>query len=205
MKHPAKKYIYAHGLRMILLFLAASAAQFGYAFDYPEKGDFAKGSQAWADNCTRCHNMRNPADLRDDQWITTAFHMRIRAGLTGQETRDILTFLQGSNTKPESYEGKGELSASAGSGVTASGKDTYDSTCIACHGANGKGSLPGVPDFTDRNGRLSKPDGELLTNMINGYQSKGSLMAMPAKGGNPALSPADMESVLQYIRDQFAN
>ena len=45
--------------------------------------------------------MRSPTDLRDDQWITTVFHMRVRAGLTGQEARDILTFLQGSNAKVE--------------------------------------------------------------------------------------------------------
>jgi mono/diheme cytochrome c family protein len=67
------------------------------AADYPEKGDFVKGAKAWVENCARCHNLRDPKELRDDQWITTTFHMRVRGGLTGQETRDIITFLQQSN------------------------------------------------------------------------------------------------------------
>lgn len=67
------------------------------AGEYPVEGDLAKGAKAWADNCNRCHNIRQANELRDDQWITTMFHMRVRAGLTGQETRDILTFLQQSN------------------------------------------------------------------------------------------------------------
>ncbi len=62
-----------------------------------KKGDFARGATAWVNNCVRCHNVRDPKELRDDQWITTTFHMRIRAGLTGQQTRDIITFLQLSN------------------------------------------------------------------------------------------------------------
>ena len=67
------------------------------AAEYPDKGDFIKGAKAWADNCNRCHNLRDAKELRDDQWVTTMFHMRVRGGLTGQETRDILTFLQQSN------------------------------------------------------------------------------------------------------------
>ncbi len=62
-----------------------------------KKGDFARGAKSWADNCLRCHNVRDPKELRDDQWVTTTFHMRVRGGLTGQETRDIITFLQMSN------------------------------------------------------------------------------------------------------------
>lgn len=65
--------------------------------DYPEAGDVSRGATAWVNHCNRCHNIRNPRELRDDQWITTAFHMRVRGGLTGQETRDIITFLQQSN------------------------------------------------------------------------------------------------------------
>jgi len=62
-----------------------------------QPGDFARGAMEWVENCGRCHNVRDPKELRDDQWISTVYHMRIRAGLTGQQTRDILTFLQESN------------------------------------------------------------------------------------------------------------
>tara|TARA_Y100001933_G_C19003089_1_gene565402 strand:- start:744 stop:1049 length:306 start_codon:yes stop_codon:yes gene_type:complete len=58
---------------------------------------FARGAQTWANNCARCHNMRDPKELRDDQWQAAVAHMRVRAGLTGQEARDILKFLQESN------------------------------------------------------------------------------------------------------------
>jgi len=66
--------------------------------DEPEPaGDFVRGAKAWAANCARCHNMRDPKEFNDDQWKVTVTHMRVRAGLTGQEARDILTFLQGAN------------------------------------------------------------------------------------------------------------
>lgn len=58
---------------------------------------FARGAKAWANNCGRCHNMRDPSELRDDQWRPSVAHMRVRAGLTGKEARDILEFLQESN------------------------------------------------------------------------------------------------------------
>ena len=58
---------------------------------------FARGAKSWADNCARCHNMRDPKELRDDQWRAAVAHMRVRAGLTAKESEDILAFLQGSN------------------------------------------------------------------------------------------------------------
>lgn len=58
---------------------------------------FARGAKAWADTCARCHNMRAARSLRDDQWRAAVAHMRIRAGLTAQESADILAFMQGSN------------------------------------------------------------------------------------------------------------
>ncbi len=79
--------------------------------------------------------MRSPAELRDDQWVTTVFHMRVRAGLTGQETRDILTFLQSSN-----------------SSLPATGLMTPVSLS----------TLSGTPDFTQKDGRLSKSDSDFL-------------------------------------------
>ncbi len=76
--------------------LSFSSASFADEDD-AKKGDFARGATAWVNNCVRCHNVRDPKELRDDQWITTTFHMRMRAGLTGQQARDIIKFLQMSN------------------------------------------------------------------------------------------------------------
>ncbi len=61
------------------------------------EGDFARGAQAWVNNCSRCHNTRDPKEFRDDLWKPIVYHMRVRGGLTGQDTRDILRFLQESN------------------------------------------------------------------------------------------------------------
>lgn len=60
-------------------------------------GDIGRGAKAWAENCVRCHNARDPREFRDDLWKPIVYHMRVRAGLTGQQTRDILRYIQESN------------------------------------------------------------------------------------------------------------
>lgn len=89
-----RKLVYAKRVFLLSLFWFSSTA---LAVDFPEPGDMAAGAQTWAQNCTRCHNLRSPNELRDDQWITSMFHMRVKAGLTGKETRDVLTFIQAAN------------------------------------------------------------------------------------------------------------
>ncbi len=86
--------------------------------------------------------------------------------------------------------------------VTA-GQLIYSQTCIACHGANGKGTIPGVADLTDPEGALSKRDEELLKSISEGFQSPGSMLAMPPKGGNPTLTEEDEKAVLGYLRTRF--
>ena len=63
----------------------------------PDPAAIARGAKSWGENCARCHNPRDPKDYRDDQWKIIMTHMRIRAGLTGDEAYDILVFLQSSN------------------------------------------------------------------------------------------------------------
>lgn len=84
-----------------------------------------------------------------------------------------------------------------------SGGTIYQQTCVACHGANGKGAVPGAPDFTSANGPLQKSDAVLLQHIINGFQSPGSSMPMPPRGGNPKLTDDNLKSVLSYIRSKF--
>ena len=74
---------------------APVAAEEASAQNDPMK--FANGAKTWADNCARCHNMRDPKSLRDDQWRAAVAHMRVRAGLTGEEAENVLVFLQQSN------------------------------------------------------------------------------------------------------------
>lgn len=162
----------------------------------------ARGARAWANNCASCHNIRDPKDFRSDQWKVIVSHMRLRAGLTGQEARDVLAFLQQSagsvsSTLPASLA---TLAARQGSRT---GKDVYSQTCIACHGADGKGTIPGAPDLSLRGGVLDKPDDILLRHITEGFQSPGSPMAMPPKGGNSALNEVDLEAALAYMRSNF--
>jgi len=84
------------------------------------------------------------------------------------------------------------------------GKKIYDETCVACHGANGKGEVPGAPDFTKKHGRLAEPDQTLFDHVKDGFRSSGSPMAMPSKGGNPDLSDQDIKDVLGYMHHDFA-
>jgi len=84
-------------LSTALLVAVTMLASTAFAAEDTKKGDIGRGAAGWVDNCVRCHDARDPKELRDDQWITTVYHMRIRAGLTGQQARDIIAFLQMSN------------------------------------------------------------------------------------------------------------
>jgi cytochrome c5 len=97
------------------------------------------------------------------------------------------------------------LAASAAAAQASShGKTVYERTCIACHGADGKGTIPGVPALGGKNGPLAKPDKVLIKSILEGVQSPGSPLAMPAKGGDPSLTEQDAAAVLQYMRKAFA-
>ncbi len=83
------------------------------------------------------------------------------------------------------------------------GKAVYDGTCIACHGADGMGALPGAPDFRRKDGPLTKSDAILIKHITQGFKGPDSPMAMPPKGGNPALTDREIREVLRYIRQKF--
>ena len=55
------------------------------------------GAQAWAQNCMRCHNLRQPHERSDREWEAIVFHMRVRANLTAEEHRLIVEFLKAAN------------------------------------------------------------------------------------------------------------
>ena len=83
------------------------------------------------------------------------------------------------------------------------GEKVYSQTCIACHGANGKGMIPGVSDFNKADGPLAKSDDELSTSIRDGLATPGKPLSMPAKGGNPSLTDEEIQAVLVYLRATF--
>lgn len=89
------------------------------------------------------------------------------------------------------------------SGDANAGKDIYSMTCIACHGANGKGMIPGVSDLTRSDGPLAKSDEELAKSISEGLATQGAALTMPAKGGNPSLTDGEVLSLIAYLRSEF--
>lgn len=85
----------------------------------------------------------------------------------------------------------------------AAGEKLYNQTCVACHGPTGKGAIPGVADLTNPDGALAKSDEVLFTSIKEGFKSPGAALAMPPKGGNPALSDDDIVALLAYFRTAF--
>lgn len=57
----------------------------------------AQGANAWQAHCGRCHNLRDPQDLTDEEWDVSVNHMRVRANLPGPVAESIKAFLKNSN------------------------------------------------------------------------------------------------------------
>ena len=85
------------------------------------------------------------------------------------------------------------------------GAQLYVQSCLACHGSDGVGVMPGVRDLTDPGGPLSKADDALFLSIRDGVQSMEGAVAMPARGGNPALRDSDIYLLIDYLRRNFGS
>ncbi|MEQ8231462.1 MAG: c-type cytochrome [Gammaproteobacteria bacterium] len=76
------------------------------------------------------------------------------------------------------------------------GKATYDKVCFACH-AQGIAGAPKQGDMAAWEARLEKGTETLYANAIGGFTGDAGMM--PAKGGNPALSDAEVKAAVDYM------
>ena len=83
------------------------------------------------------------------------------------------------------------------------GKQVYQATCIACHGSNGKGLVPGTPNFKSKKSPLKAEESLLVDRIMNGYQSPGSLLPMPPKGGQVDLTEEQAMATVTYLKAIF--
>ena len=89
-------------------------------------------------------------------------------------------------------------------GDATAGKTGYDSTCIACHGADAKG-MPGLgKDLTTSEFVKSKTDADMVAFVKIGRPASDPAntqgVDMPPKGGNPALTDQDILDIVAYVR-----
>lgn len=81
----------------------------------------------------------------------------------------------------------------------AAGKATYDASCAMCH-KTGMMGAPKVGDKAEWAPRIKQGMNVLVANSIKGY--KGAKGMMPAKGGNPKLTDAQVGNAVAYMVGQ---
>jgi len=94
--------------------------------------------------------------------------------------------------------------AGGGGGGGGDGAKLYSSTCAACHGKDALGMPNLGKDLTTSEFAKGLSDADLVAFMKKGRDTSDPAnttgVAMPPKGGNPALSDSDLESIVTYLR-----
>ena len=89
-------------------------------------------------------------------------------------------------------------------GDAVAGKNKFESTCSACHGPDAKGIVGLGKDLTTSEFSKVKTDEELVAFLNKGRDPSDPLsttgVAMPPKGGNPALDDDDLFDIVRYVR-----
>ena len=98
----------------------------------------------------------------------------------------------------------GVAAAAKSAGDPAKGKVLFAQSCIACHGPDAKG-LPGLgKDMTTSTFIKGQTDAQLVEFIKQGRPASDpantTKVDMPAKGGNPTFTDAQLGDIVAYIR-----
>jgi mono/diheme cytochrome c family protein len=97
-----------------------------------------------------------------------------------------------------------QASSSTQSGGAANGQQLFVTHCGACHGPTGEGISGLGKPLTTSEFTSGLPDEELLAFIKAGRPADDPLntsgVAMPPKGGNPALTDEQLRAIVAYIR-----
>jgi disulfide bond formation protein DsbB len=92
----------------------------------------------------------------------------------------------------------------APAGDPVAGEKLFTQTCSACHGPKGEGVTGLGKDMTKSEFIAGKSDAELLAFVKVGRDPSDPLnttgVAMPPKGGNPALTDQNLQDIIAFIR-----
>ncbi len=96
------------------------------------------------------------------------------------------------NLEPVGAVSTKDTQTSSDSGKARSGKEVYNASCMACH-ASGVANAPKLGDKAAWEPRVATGLDALIKTAVNG---KG---AMPARGGNPAVTDEEIKAVILYM------
>ncbi len=113
------------------------------------------GAEIYANTCARCHNAPEPRQRSPQSWQTIMAHMRVRGGLTADETAAVLAFLKEQTQPPMPTRGEQAGERKTTDRVAAGRKLLEDLNCLACHSIGGKGGqiAPPLDDVGSRRTR----------------------------------------------------
>jgi len=97
----------------------------------------------------------------------------------------------------------GDSSSGSSAGDAAAGQEIFDTTCVACHGADATGISGLGADLTNSAFIAENSDDEMVAFLEVGRPADAADnttgVQMPPKGGNPALSDDDLHDVVAYL------
>ncbi len=89
-------------------------------------------------------------------------------------------------------------------GNPTAGKAQFEATCSACHGPDAKGIAGLGKDLTTSEFAKGLSDADLIAFINKGRDTSDPAnttgVAMPPKGGNPALDETDLLDIIAYVR-----
>jgi cytochrome c5 len=91
-----------------------------------------------------------------------------------------------------------KIEVAAAAPASRDGQQVYQASCVACHDAGIAGS-PKLGDKGQWAKRIAKGVDTLYASAVNGVQGSAGALPMPAKGGNPALSDAEVKAAVDYM------
>ena len=123
---------------------------------------------------------------------------RVGAAWRGGEKKDEAA------APPATTEAASVEVAASPAGDAASGGKIYATACVACHGPDAKGVTGLGKDLTTSEWVGQQSDADLIEFIKKGRDASDSLnttgVAMPPKGGNPAMSEQEIADIVAYVR-----
>jgi mono/diheme cytochrome c family protein len=83
------------------------------------------------------------------------------------------------------------------------GEEIFMRSCVACHGTDGAGTMPGIPGLSGQGGPMEKTDAALMRSILEGVDSGNTPTPMPPRGGDETLSENGARLVLDFLRRRF--